>query len=1574
MQNILNNIKIDKLKIINIELVNSIKKSINNYFIKLNNEDKNILYNLTIYLIDIISYKFNFNDNNQWEINNYRDIKSIVLLLLPYIDDIKIKNLIKLTELLTIDIVELNPLHMRRDSSLLSYTNMIIDFNGDVNDDTIYSIIYNQFYGLLQTLEIMNGKYYVNWINIKPYNLENYYTSELYKDTMNLMTTLNLNNMNYYKGLWIGDIYNIISIKYYKEIKKLKWLLFPYETIDESFYLLQGLHKIFDLNILLNNNYNNYYDLSDIDKLNFNNKYLLLIDNLLYNNSYFNLMTIDFNIIKYLLIYFKSSNNSNSIFNISNLYEITDINDDYDKKIINIINKITNNNIINELKLINIAELWNYLKDILNQFKNTAYYKFLITNNKINDYYYYKPFNEEFKKTDNYNNNIKNKLNLKNIYNIAKTLSHDDNFILLPSNYISFNTEHINLLLSRLNINNNNNWLNFINNIKKQMYKKYSYQEVINNILIAFLNSYLILVFEELITNGILSYFNPILNINDKKIYKKEIFKTDFSESYYYLNNTKFKDLKKINNKHYFDFICSDLDWIFYFAMNWIAQINFFQHYIYHQVIYITGATGQGKSTQIPKLLLYALKVIDYKNNGRIICTQPRIDPTVNNAKRIAEELGLPIEDKQTQLKLNNYNIQFKHQKDKHTNTNIYQNILKITTDGVLLEEIKKNIIMKKIYNNKYINENIYDIIIVDESHEHNINMDLITTMARQTCFLNNQIRFIIVSATMDDDELIYRSYFRMINDNLLYPIKNEYNNEFMNNILVNNTKIINSYFIDRRMHISPPGETTQHKVTDIYLNESYDNIKEPQRYEIITNKCYDIVIDICNKTPKGEVLIFTNGANDIIKMVKYLNQILPPSTIVLPFHAGLHPNYKDIISNIDKKIKYIKNKKENVHIEWSEKFIEDKNVMDNIYNRAVIIATNVAEASITISTLKFVIDNGYAKNNAYDTDINKSTLITNEISESSRIQRRGRVGRVTDGTVYYTYKYKGRAYNKTKYKITLEDITPILIDLLCKDDYYTDINLLVSLNELTNPNSILFHETNVTNTTDFYFTSNLYNINKINYMIYNNHNNYYLNNLIDFDNEIEIKPFMVYRTGQHIDNILDKYGKFYLIHYLENIINRNILNSIINCRFDTTNQIPDNNFNKIINNLKYKQLIITHENNIIYSNFYNLVSLIKSELSYEIEDSIVIIYSYLLNCYDDVYDILYILKKNIILKDFIIKNIYSDSNSDILIIYNIFNNFKKCFNNLLLFTINNNIKLEQENIIKNIISNTYNDNISNKLMNDITFINYYNNLQRNNEIYNNNSNSINIDKFDNIYTYYNDYIINDLNNNEETIKKWCFNNYIDYDIFNNYIKLLTENLLENKKNKVLNILKDYFNDIYESNTDNIENNIIQSFMHGYPFNIAYRVDNNYIGIIDNFLTEIKWKDANTLINKKGSLIFYYNYQKNKILNSNRYLDVSIISNINVELLTKILPLYYNPSNFNNYSFPYNKIINNNNNNNIIEIKNIDYININSNIVSEYYNLCMNISNVWNHNNLLNKLHNYFDKLRNYYRKLITNY
>ena len=90
--------------------------------------------------------------------------------------------------------------------------------------------------------------------------------------------------------------------------------------------------------------------------------------------------------------------------------------------------------------------------------------------------------------------------------------------------------------------------------------------------------------------------------------------------------------------------------------------------------MYVTGSTGQGKSTQVPKLLLYGLEMIDYKKDGRVICTQPRIPPTIGNTEQIASQMGLPIkryyDTYQKEIATDNFTLQFKYQGNNHENRN----------------------------------------------------------------------------------------------------------------------------------------------------------------------------------------------------------------------------------------------------------------------------------------------------------------------------------------------------------------------------------------------------------------------------------------------------------------------------------------------------------------------------------------------------------------------------------------------------------------------------------------------------------------------------------------------------------------------------------------------------------------------------------------------------------------------------------------------------------------------------------------------------------------------------------------
>ena len=1288
-----------------------------------------------------------------------------------------------------------------------------------------------------------------------------------------------------------------------------------------------------DIKSIISSNEPLYEYLNENDKLNF----IKSIDDLLVNFenkiSKTGLYEVDIEILKYMFIYFVSNNNFNEeyenekIYNKFKLQEI--IKEQLDKEFSNIniekIEKITINDIIIMINIINKEDLWNFLKNNIDLLYKTPYYKYLIEDNKLLDNYY----------IDN------TTLNLKNIYNISKSLSHNSltKWELLNDNYVSLsNFDKINFFIKLFG--NNIDWINLKNNFKRQFIGiSYNYKTELNNLITQFQNIFIELVFIELITNGLLNEFVLNKEITDKsysltkrKKLIKEMFdknKNEWLESYYYLTNDKFKNLKKIrfeknkiinkNNKydeyHYFDIISMDHEWPLFYAMDWINQISFFQHYLYHRVLYITGSPGQGKSTQVPKLLLYALKMINYNINGKIVVSQPRTKPTEDNAKRIAEELGLPIEvvsnNSDIKMRTNNYFVQFKHKTDNHiSEINNYN--MKITTDGTLILDLKTSLSMFKKINDQYINENIYDIIVVDEAHEHNINMDLIIALSKQACYINNKIKLVIVSATMDDDEPIYRSYFKIINDKLMYPIKTE----FIKHPLIpeiNNFKP-NPIFMDRRYHISPPGETSRYQVRDFYLENYIENENTYIASINAQEKGYEKVLDICKNTTSGAILFFANGTKEIIDAVKYLNDRLPLlSDIALPFYSDLHPQYQNIITKM--KLNNIRNKKENIYKEWKDKYIEDKNIPLGLYNRAIIVATNIAEASITIPNLKYIIDNGYAKYNIYKPEFNKVVLEPEKISESSRLQRRGRVGRKNDGYVYYMYEKGTRKNIKPKYKITQEELSITLLNLL-GDKNINDLNIQdnENYNKLIMGYNIdlnIYHENNLINEDYYVYKTNLYNIYQQNYKINGINIIDYYNNSINTD-IVSIFDFVlnVFYNGQTIKNILDVTGQFYLIHPFERDIKRNILNQIIIYDNRNTDIIPTYAYRFMLNYLFNKNLLIDYDVNGLYQyvkdfnlkrNFIKTelaqyVSLLYKELGdVNVDEILIYIYSYMFGCYDEVTPIIIFLKiinyditKITNLKWNVFKQIYQNNyTSDLIFIHDIIKKIKNKFSNLFKnYNFNNNFNNKLINIFKNINTTDPPKTFDMKIWNELQ------NLKYNKQELNINSNVI----YSNLI---NNEIQNYIKQNDNEIKIWCDNNKLNYnviiDFITQYFKISQDT--QNIQNIIKLNSKSYFDKLLTDYT--LEEKIIKSFLFSklMQFILLNQFSNyydyktfinfNYYNVSNTFLN-------NSITNNLGHLTFYLNFT-DKSIDNKQNIDISILSNVKIEWIMQAYPLLVNP-------------------------------------------------------------------------------
>lgn len=1134
---------------------------------------------------------------NQLIQNNMLDLRALLNMLLPYISetdnfDGKKAKLRSLKDLY----ISKDPITGKYIYTNMQYNRCIRFFNNDNSvgyKERPFEIDYfeHHFKLLLMSIELSANKLYVNWVDILPMRMDEYTTSALYLQTEEKITKKNnllFTHLDPNPGLSFNDIYNTIVNHLYYQILEQKWLIFDLPINGKMVGLLSYLGEKLDLKQIWDNKL--WFNTKQSDM----NKFKMEWDKLKLSTEYFDKVCVYYiydsfainhqnkaRLIKEgLLISKKESKLVND--------EDTKISEESLNKGIFAINKVP------------AEQIYLFLFDQLNLYKKSWYYYASDIKNKEK-----KDSTLISNEIDSFEDPVVGKISItpKNFYNFAKSLVHyGENFIGFPKHWQSLSQAMINEIMSRLfgPIQTEKRWFNIPFYIARAYGKNLTREDTtrINIKMEELIKKHLVnVIFESLIYHGTLSKFVPQKEITDMKIIdsavgstgdenkrrveqqlrvKKNILneknkKLYGSNAYYYATSQTFNSLGPLTDKKYpnysqsyFDSLITDQFWIFTYAMNWVSQINFFHHYCNCRVLFVTGATGVGKSTEIPKLLLYCTYMIDYKLTGKVVCTIPRIGPVVDVADNVSKNMGLPIlgydAKYEEKIPTNNYVVQYKHSKGSHVNKG-QQSYLRFVTDGLLLEEIKKSPFLTKTreknsIEKEYLSGNKYDVVIVDEAHEHNTPMDLILTLMQCASYINNSLHLVIISATMEDDEQIYRRYYRKINDNRAYPLSSY--------IQINELDRAN---MDRRVDISKPRETTQYKITDHWLTKRESDKITPKNFlEYAIAK----TIEVLEKTSVGHLLLFVTGKNEIDKCAKEINANTPNNIICFKYHGEISVEQRTLVAKINEQLPF-----------YTESKIPDgPPVKPGTYTRAVIIATNAAEASITVSGLRYIVDSGYVKVNVYDPIIQMEELITMPISYTSSRQRRGRVGRVAPGDVYYLYDEAKVINNKTSYKITEENIMDTLVDLLKSEpsDYpiitrENDINNLFELSKfkkntitkkdnLPNNKSYLMYSLfmnigiyldiiikqymlmedsdNISDYSNFYYyygkgniTDNK-NFQTTNYLI-NNHDDYH------YQAEIGIKSRC--HTGFDSDVLEDPTSEldFYIIHPDENVIIRDL-------------------------------------------------------------------------------------------------------------------------------------------------------------------------------------------------------------------------------------------------------------------------------------------------------------------------------------------------------------------------------------------------------------------------------------------------
>ena len=527
---------------------------------------------------------------------------------------------------------------------------------------------------------------------------------------------------------------------------------------------------------------------------------------------------------------------------------------------------------------------------------------------------------------------------------------------------------------------------------------------------------------------------------------------------------------------------------------------------------------------------MYYSKVIDGILAPKVVCTQPRQKPVKENATRVSNTLGVPIF--QGKEKTNNFFIQYKFKGKKHQQRIHFPSLTFITGDSLMLE-LDDPILKVKTKNKdnikNYREENQYDIIIIDEAHEHKKHMDLLLTFLKLPIATNNSLRLVVVSATMDDDEPRYRRFFRDINDNKKFPL----------NTWIWDDKI-DRINVDRRYHVAPPGAGTKYEIKEHYRPLS-TNV-ESEMYE----KIKEIVTEILSKSSEGDILIFQPGVKEITETITILNNSIPSNVYSFPLYKKLDDNKQEPTSNLGLRRK--------IRIDKSVDFASAKDLTNgnNVYTRFIIVATNIAEASVTIPGLKYVIETGTEKSQIYDYMKRNERIFKDTISETSRIQRKGRVGRISPGEVYYLYKKGTTENNKIPYEFSRMKIDDILYRYLRENEENEDI---MSINDISKPC------TNCDFKLDTIQSPSLKKILQKQYFIGGDKYYSYYGDNSAYDYQNYQKPYIYYQTGINASTINDNDGDFFIIHPEELDLQRNINGDITG--------IKNSNINK---GLKFKR------------------------------------------------------------------------------------------------------------------------------------------------------------------------------------------------------------------------------------------------------------------------------------------------------------------------------------------------------------------------------------------------------------------
>jgi len=404
-------------------------------------------------------------------------------------------------------------------------------------------------------------------------------------------------------------------------------------------------------------------------------------------------------------------------------------------------------------------------------------------------------------------------------------------------------------------------------------------------------------------------------------------------------------------------------------------------------ILLLSGETGSGKSTQLPQFLLST----PWRKN-RIAVTQPRRVAAINLARRVADELGTPVGKSSPAAKVG-YSVRFDDNVGR-------SNDIKFLTEGMLLQEMLRDPGLSE-----------YDVVVVDEVHERSVNVDLILGFLKNLALgvgpgvkkrKGRKLKTVVMSATADIEKLT--EFFEQgyaqntdisIDDPTPVAAKTDMDKNASKTAQVasSDRKIEADAFkqndpvSQKAAKSAVNGQESRSVSLCVVQGRQYpvQTIYLPEPAQDFSDAALRSIFQIhCKEPMPGDILVFLTGQETIQSLQKNVEEYAQslthdyPKMLVLPLYAALSQAAQQRIF---------------------------ESAPPN--TRKVILATNIAETSITVPGVRFVVDSGKEKRKQYRPRLGLDSLLVKAVSQSSAIQRKGRAGREAAGKCWRLYTEK---------------------------------------------------------------------------------------------------------------------------------------------------------------------------------------------------------------------------------------------------------------------------------------------------------------------------------------------------------------------------------------------------------------------------------------------------------------------------------------------------------------------------------------------------------------------------------------